>query len=76
MFEWPGEQERWGCGRLRHGEGRLDICVSAKLIPLSSLQVINFYAGANQSMNVTCVGKVSFSGLAHLPTCVPFVVST
>lgn len=61
-------------------EGRLDTCVFTtfflELIPLPSFQVINFYAGANQSMNVTCVGKVSVSGLAPLPTCLPFVVST
>lgn len=54
----------------------LDTCVLDKVFlqpsPLSSLQVINFYAGANQSMNVTCVGKVSFLGLVHLPmVCMP-----
>lgn len=44
--------------------------------PLSSFQVINFYAGANQSMNVTCVGKVSLWGPVHLPICLPFLACT
>lgn len=44
--------------------------------PLSSFQVINFYAGANQSMNVTCVGKVSLWGPVHLPVCLRFLACT
>lgn len=42
---------------------------------LSLLQVINFYAGANQSMNVTCVGKVRFLGLVHLSICLFIMIS-
>uniref|UniRef100_A0A9L0SEW3 Sodium/potassium-transporting ATPase subunit beta n=1 Tax=Equus caballus TaxID=9796 RepID=A0A9L0SEW3_HORSE len=34
-------------------------------------RVINFYAGANQSMNVTCVGKVSLLDLSPCPPVCP-----
>ena len=71
MFEWLREQERWGHWRLRSWlEGWILVSLTTSFFnphhSLSSLQVINFYAGANQSMNVTCVGKVSLLGLVHL----------
>lgn len=71
MFEWLREQERCDCWRLRSWLGGWIFLFLTTSFPnphhcLSSLQVINFYAGANQSMNVTCVGKVSLSGLVHL----------
>ena len=71
MFEWLREQERCDCWRLISWLGGWRFLFLTTSFPnphhcVSSLQVINFYAGANQSMNVTCVGKVSLLGLVHL----------